>query len=272
MRRRGSNAFTLIELLVVIAVLALLAALLFPVHAEAREKARQALCLSNCKQIGTAVHLYLQDYDETFFWNPLPGDQPASYWEDIVLGLPGKSVYPYRGLGCAAQPRTSYFVLLQPYLRSTHVFRCPSYDGYAMGYHQNYAKSLDPLLYQRLGYGVNEVLVSTPCRPRTLATVKHSHSEVALFADASSAYRDPGWVGDWEKFADSDVYWFWQELLQPPPPGSFVWHDPPRHHKGTNFIYVDGHAKLHRPVLRYQSPPSDRNPSRQGYYPHARLQ
>ncbi|MDH7568888.1 MAG: prepilin-type N-terminal cleavage/methylation domain-containing protein, partial [Armatimonadota bacterium] len=62
-RRRG---FTLIELLVVIAIIAILAALLFPVFARARENARKATCMSNCKQIGMATMQYVQDYDETF--------------------------------------------------------------------------------------------------------------------------------------------------------------------------------------------------------------
>src|SRR5512132_1341334 len=58
--------FTLIELLVVIAIIAILAAILFAVFAKAREKARTISCLSNAKQVGLALNMYLQDYDETF--------------------------------------------------------------------------------------------------------------------------------------------------------------------------------------------------------------
>ncbi len=106
MTRRG---FTLIELLVVIAIIAILAAILFPVFAQAREKARQTSCLSNMKQIGTASLMYAQDYDERVSRNwygemgfeatTAPGDTPARYkWMDA----------------------------LQPYVKNTPVFTCPS--------------------------------------------------------------------------------------------------------------------------------------------------
>ncbi len=63
--RPQGHGFTLIELLVVIAIIAILAAILFPVFARARENARKAACQSNLKQIGNALMMYVQDYDET---------------------------------------------------------------------------------------------------------------------------------------------------------------------------------------------------------------
>jgi prepilin-type N-terminal cleavage/methylation domain-containing protein/prepilin-type processing-associated H-X9-DG protein len=76
-RRLAVRGFTLIELLVVIAIIAILAAILMPVFARAREKARQASCQSNLKQITLATMMYLQDYDETFPRAAYPAFRPA---------------------------------------------------------------------------------------------------------------------------------------------------------------------------------------------------
>jgi prepilin-type N-terminal cleavage/methylation domain-containing protein/prepilin-type processing-associated H-X9-DG protein len=95
--RRG---FTLIELLVVIAIIAILAAILFPVFARAREKARQASCSSNEKQLSLAVLMYLQDYDEKA---PLVYDD-----------------------GSGSANRQTWAMKVAPYTKNIQVFVCPS--------------------------------------------------------------------------------------------------------------------------------------------------
>jgi prepilin-type N-terminal cleavage/methylation domain-containing protein len=103
MRKR--TGFTLIELLVVIAIIAILAAILFPVFAQAREKARQSVCLSNFKQIGLGVMMYAQDYDETYPMNRLQV-------------LPGGSENVRRIV--------SWKSVTLPYVKNIDVYRCPS--------------------------------------------------------------------------------------------------------------------------------------------------
>lgn len=101
---KQGQGFTLIELLVVIAIIAILAAILFPVFASAREKARQTACLNNCKQIGTGLIMYCQDYDERL---PL-----------TTLSLP-----QYSSVNNIGNPK--WMDTIQPYIKSDAVFTCP---------------------------------------------------------------------------------------------------------------------------------------------------
>lgn len=94
--------FTLIELLVVVAIIAILASILFPAFARARENARRASCQSNLKQIGLGIQQYTQDYDERF---------PAID----------------AGTGVANNPGWAFAV--QPYIKSEQIFQCPSDSG-----------------------------------------------------------------------------------------------------------------------------------------------
>ena len=103
MKRHG---FTLIELLVVIAIIAILAAILFPVFAQAREKARQTQCLSNSKQIGTAIMMYGQDYDETYIpWFVLTGLPSNQYRDDLRSWV--QNLQPYIKSGEPSRPAGS---------------------------------------------------------------------------------------------------------------------------------------------------------------------
>jgi prepilin-type N-terminal cleavage/methylation domain-containing protein len=106
-----TRAFTLIELLVVIAIVAILAAMLFPVFARARESARRATCTSNLRQIGLAIHMYTQDYDERF---------PVCNFSDSPFGFP-----PQTHKDAAGQPIFMH-VLLQPYAKNENIFFCPT--------------------------------------------------------------------------------------------------------------------------------------------------
>jgi prepilin-type N-terminal cleavage/methylation domain-containing protein/prepilin-type processing-associated H-X9-DG protein len=123
-RKRTHNrpGFTLIELLVVIAIIAILAAILFPVFAQARNKARQASSLSNAKQIGVAVLMYAQDFDETFptssFWeSDASGNITASWVERVVPYIKSVPLFLAPGDGATQAvppdtwgPRISYAV------------------------------------------------------------------------------------------------------------------------------------------------------------------
>lgn len=118
MRRK---AFTLIELLVVIAIIAILAAILFPVFARAKDAAKKAVCLSNQKQLGLAIQMYMADYDDR-----LPDRR------DLKDSLPGGyrpwTTWP------PSDPRSGWaMVVLEPYTKNDEIWMCPSAEGTFQG-------------------------------------------------------------------------------------------------------------------------------------------
>lgn len=112
--RNRFSAFTLIELLVVIAIIAILAAILFPVFAQAREKARQTVCVSNQKQLGLAFSMYIQDYDET---------TPGAF---LNITTPEKPAFVAGGDPDNAAWVIPYDMQLLPYTKNEQMFACPS--------------------------------------------------------------------------------------------------------------------------------------------------
>jgi prepilin-type N-terminal cleavage/methylation domain-containing protein/prepilin-type processing-associated H-X9-DG protein len=143
--RNQSAAFTLIELLVVIAVIAVIAAILFPVFAQAWDRARQAACFANLKQIGGALSMYVQDYDERLpnvcRWGRAWTWVGAWYPKLTSLGLGtggndltgscaqvGITRATPKGTFLGPDQRPPHYIqeLLHPYVKNSQIWFCPS--------------------------------------------------------------------------------------------------------------------------------------------------
>ena len=211
-RRDNGRGFTLIELLVVIAIIAILAAILFPVFARAREKARQTSCLSNMRQLGTAIHMYAQDYDER-----LPITMEADE-------------------GGAWLALSMWFGGLNPYIMNTQIWWCPSDPDYGR----------DPNLW---GSYIGNGMVTAGGRSMTEIRKPAETILLGERADDWRATRDPAdLTGEyWDMCYDNwepDGNWHTGTIGWPP-----EWVDClaiERHSGGSNWLFVDGHAKWMR--------------------------
>ncbi|MEA3400736.1 MAG: DUF1559 domain-containing protein [Armatimonadota bacterium] len=219
--RRG---FTLIELLVVIAIIAILAAILFPVFARAREKARQASCLSNLKQIGMASMMYISDYDQVWM--------PSTHLPDGTVVRADH--YGWEPWLAALAPQA----LLDPYIKNKQVWVCPSRtgrkpwhkDGHPMWASAAYPDEFDGLT---LGYGPSHREVGGYPIAEMLAP-----AETPAWAD--SVY--PNFLGPSRCFAFPRMGYpnncNWETYLEDNPNV-----DATAHNGGSNIAFFDGHAK-----------------------------
>jgi prepilin-type N-terminal cleavage/methylation domain-containing protein len=214
-QRRG---FTLIELLVVIAIIAILAAILFPVFAQAREAARKTQCLSNTKQFGTAVMLYVQDYDEQY---PL-------------------SIYPATIGG--SMRAFSVFDAIVPYVKNAGIVACPS---------EPKAMDWDAVL----GAAPSGVEPSPGCFGGALGTSAGNFKYLsynANYAVFQEGQGNPYFGGSGDppvslaslaRAADTSIFYDGILLCDFKSPIAHLG-KAPRHHNGVSCTFADGHSKF----------------------------
>jgi prepilin-type processing-associated H-X9-DG protein len=236
------------------AVISILAAFLFPVFAQAREKARQASCLSNLRQIGMAVMMYAQDYDETFprdlsHCSDGPATDPCSQWN------------PSRRIEAA----------LRPYVKNTEVFACPSATTPPVIWNKDHAVCSwvgwgypdfmcfpgDPTRGKPLSYGWNQwvfqlcafspgggcdapgISLAAVESPATKLMVADSRATLLdQFVLPFANYPDPS------PFFGSNVGTFWPEFASRKGTGPAVipaLHT--LHQQGQNAAFLDGHVR-----------------------------
>ena len=239
MLTRRHSAFTLIELLVVIAIIAILAAILFPVFAQAREKARQTACLSNTKQIGTALLMYMQDSDETY---PKHYDCIVAKIDNITLQTPNDSTCPH----------DTWATMIEPYLKNKDVFSCPSRSDILYSYSRNATTRALSGSYTIMAYGINYWLSSYywPAEQPGLTFANISRpADTVWIAETGNGKDQPG----------SGAFLFYPsyyggKIARTSTAYGFDVKGVParltnRHNDGMNVVWCDGHAKWMRREL-----------------------
>ncbi|MBQ7256645.1 MAG: DUF1559 domain-containing protein [Abditibacteriota bacterium] len=226
MFKRG---FTLIELLVVIAIIAILAAILFPVFAQAREKARAASCLSNVKQLGTALQLYIDDYDETL---PVGYDpaRPTTNLSADYNNYPAKC-FPYM-FAQGLQAEIHYWTWMDsifPYVKNVKLYTCPSSGNikinnvYTCGYGFNYKFT------EYLPTGAPQVIA--------YGSLNNPSKKVFL---ADTQVSTAGWT-------DFIICPYTMRIRKNEGAIAWVVGIPSiRHNDGANYTFCDGHAKFYK--------------------------
>ena len=206
---RVSRGFTLIELLVVIAIIAILAAILFPAFARARENARRASCQSNLKQIALGIFQYTQDYDEKF----------PTYYTNTAYVVANPQPYAWSDE-------------LQPYIKSLQIYQCPSEsstptsNASAAGYN-DYGINL------RLIYGdISTDGTSGAAGAKSLSVLTQPSVTVMMFDYTST-----------NATANFSVGCPTRPCSAATPLATYPVGPPMRHLEGMNYSFTDGHVK-----------------------------
>jgi len=223
-RKRG---FTLIELLVVIAIIAILAAILSPVFAQARAKARQVACLSNEKQIGTALMMYSQDYDEVLPGNADPGTPGVPNPDQSGAGLVPTGAAGEVGGFMDVRAGRNWITSTQPYVKNLNVLRCP----------EALPRSSNPF-----GIGANaaynEVNPAPPAGNTNylLNGIVSNKAMAALPAPADIIFlHEAGAYGGTAQVRPNRTGNTWHQY-------DHITYDR-QHSEGSNYLFCDGHAK-----------------------------
>jgi len=252
MTQKHKRGFTLIELLVVIAIIAILAAMLLPALAKAKNRAHEAVCLSNTKQWGLADTMYVSDNNEKF---PLPryqvnpiGDQDNPQWTFAIV--------PYHNMG---QGDDVYFNALPSYVgnkplyvwaydptgfhNSSSIYNCPA--ALAQGIDETDKKpttdgtyTMRPDLRPLFSYGMNSKSVANEQINNVNAVLKSgiiAHpANFVLFSDVR--YRS----------AESPFNPSSDNMIRLATPHSYTTRFSSRHNKGGNITFSDGHSAYYK--------------------------
>jgi prepilin-type N-terminal cleavage/methylation domain-containing protein/prepilin-type processing-associated H-X9-DG protein len=206
-RSKAKSGFTLIEILVVIAIIAILAAILFPVFGKARENARRSSCQSNLKQIGLGLLQYTQDYDE----------QLVPAW-----------------LGSANWPGTARWMnLAQPYTKSSQVFVCPSTvrNLILADSANNFGSYGMNLAYGSTGNGrCPAPLFDSPDTGQQKISLSSLEEPATTIWVADSIYWQIYWNPTAPSITTTQGQRYMSDLSE-------------RHLSSTNILYTDGHVK-----------------------------